>query len=132
MFRIGGNTFYDKKNKIPMKIPEFKRFGIGLITEFRGIPNKFPNQVFKLDNSLLFCNSTFVFVLYSTASKLLVFLIIKGSTGADRHKLNSNGFVTSSGLSRSASMELSPIKTVSVKSRSLPEKVQGVSPFLRS
>jgi hypothetical protein len=31
VFRIGGNTFYDQKNKIPMKIPEFKskRSGIG-------------------------------------------------------------------------------------------------------
>ncbi len=45
MFRIGRNTFYDQKNKIPMKIPEFKRSGIGLIVEFRGIPNEFPNQV---------------------------------------------------------------------------------------
>jgi hypothetical protein len=27
-----------------MKIPEFKRSGIGLIAEFRGIPNGFPNQ----------------------------------------------------------------------------------------
>ncbi len=43
MFSIGGNTFYDRKNKIPIKIPEFKRFGIGLIAEFRGIPNRFPN-----------------------------------------------------------------------------------------
>jgi hypothetical protein len=25
MFRIGGNTFYNWKNKIPMKILEFKR-----------------------------------------------------------------------------------------------------------
>ncbi len=25
VLRIGGNTFYDRKNKIPMKIPEFKR-----------------------------------------------------------------------------------------------------------
>jgi hypothetical protein len=25
VFRIGGNTFYDRKNKIPMKIPELKR-----------------------------------------------------------------------------------------------------------
>jgi hypothetical protein len=24
VFRIGGNTFYDQKNKIPMKILEFK------------------------------------------------------------------------------------------------------------
>jgi hypothetical protein len=28
-----------------MKIPEFKRSGIGLIAEFRGIPNGSPNQV---------------------------------------------------------------------------------------
>ncbi len=44
MFRIGGNTFYDRKNKILMKITEFKRSGIGLIAEFHGIPNGFPNQ----------------------------------------------------------------------------------------
>jgi hypothetical protein len=48
VFRISGNTFYDRKNKIPMRIPEFKRSGIGLIAEFRGVPNGFPNQ----DNSL--------------------------------------------------------------------------------
>ncbi len=29
---------------IQMKIPEFKRSGIGLIVEFRGIPDGFPNQ----------------------------------------------------------------------------------------
>jgi hypothetical protein len=45
LLRIGGNTFYDQKNKIPMKIPEFKRSGIGLIAEFCGIPNRIPNQV---------------------------------------------------------------------------------------
>ncbi len=45
MFGIGGNAFYDRKNKILMKIPEFKRSGIGLIAEFRGIPNRFPYQV---------------------------------------------------------------------------------------
>jgi hypothetical protein len=45
VFRIGGNTFFGWKKKIPMKIPEFKRFGIGLIAEFRRIPNGFPNQV---------------------------------------------------------------------------------------
>jgi hypothetical protein len=45
VFRIGGNTFYDRKNIIPLKILEFKRSGIGLIAEFRGIPNGFPNQV---------------------------------------------------------------------------------------
>ncbi len=44
MFRIGGNTFYDPKNEIPMEIPEFKRSGIGLTTEFHGILNGFPNQ----------------------------------------------------------------------------------------
>jgi hypothetical protein len=44
VFRIGGNTFYDRKNKIPMNIPVFKRSGIGLIAEFRRIPNRFPNQ----------------------------------------------------------------------------------------
>ncbi len=43
MFRIGGNTFYDQKNKTPMKILEFTRSGIGLIAEFRGILNRFPN-----------------------------------------------------------------------------------------
>ncbi len=32
----------EKKNS--MKIPEFKRSGIGLIAEFCGIPNGFPNQ----------------------------------------------------------------------------------------
>jgi hypothetical protein len=44
VFRIGGNTFYDRENEIPIKIPELKRSGIGLIAEFRGIPNGFPNQ----------------------------------------------------------------------------------------
>jgi hypothetical protein len=43
VFRIGGNTLYDQKNIILMKIPEFKRSGIGLIAEFRGIPNRFLN-----------------------------------------------------------------------------------------
>jgi hypothetical protein len=44
VFRIGKNTFWDQKNKIPMKIPEFKRSEIRLIAEFREIPNGFPNQ----------------------------------------------------------------------------------------
>jgi hypothetical protein len=35
---------YDQKNKIPMKIPEFKRSRTGLIGEFPRIPNGFPNQ----------------------------------------------------------------------------------------
>jgi hypothetical protein len=57
VFRIGGNTFYDPKNKIPMKILDFKRSRIGLIPEFCGIPNRFLNQVcngvvyaFNIDN----------------------------------------------------------------------------------
>ncbi len=44
MLQIGGNTFYELNNKIPMKILEFKRSGIGIITEFRGISSGFPNQ----------------------------------------------------------------------------------------
>jgi hypothetical protein len=44
MFQISKNTFYDRKNKILMKISEFKRSGIGIIMEFRWIPNGFPNQ----------------------------------------------------------------------------------------
>jgi hypothetical protein len=43
VFRIGGNTFYDRKSKILMKIPEYKRSGIGLIAKFHGILNGFPN-----------------------------------------------------------------------------------------
>jgi hypothetical protein len=42
--QIGENTFYDWKNKILLKIPEFKRSGIGIIAEFRQIPSGFPNQ----------------------------------------------------------------------------------------
>jgi hypothetical protein len=42
--QIGGNTFYDWKNKILMKIPEFKRSGTGIIVEFRGILSGIPNQ----------------------------------------------------------------------------------------
>ncbi len=40
----GGNTFYDRKHDILMKILEFKRSWIGMIAEFRGILNGFPNQ----------------------------------------------------------------------------------------
>ncbi len=39
VLQIGGNTFYDQKNKILMKIPKFKRSGIGIIAEFHGIPS---------------------------------------------------------------------------------------------
>jgi hypothetical protein len=53
VFQIGGNTFYDQKNKILMKIPEFKRSGIGLIAELRGIPSRFPNQGFIGDHTLM-------------------------------------------------------------------------------
>jgi hypothetical protein len=42
---LAGTHFTIGKNKILMKIPEFKKSGIGLIAEFRGIPNGFPNQV---------------------------------------------------------------------------------------
>jgi hypothetical protein len=44
VFRIGGNTFYDRNNKNPIKNLEFKKSGIGLIAEFHGILNGFPNQ----------------------------------------------------------------------------------------
>jgi hypothetical protein len=44
MFQIDRNTFYDWKNKIPMKISEFKRSRIGIIAELRGISSVFPNQ----------------------------------------------------------------------------------------
>ncbi len=47
MFIIGGNTFYDWKNKVLMKTPEFKRSGIRSITEFCRILNGFPNQALK-------------------------------------------------------------------------------------
>ncbi len=44
VLRIGGNTFYDWKNEIPMKILEFKRSGIRIIAEFCVIQSGFPNQ----------------------------------------------------------------------------------------
>ncbi len=69
------------------------------------------------------------FISYSTFSKLLVFLILKGSTGAVHHLLKLNGSVMSSGPLRSASMESSPIKTVSVKWRLLSMDVGEVSLF---
>ncbi len=49
MFRIGGNTFYNRKNKILMKIPEIKRSRIRLIAELSGIPNEFPCQVYRAE-----------------------------------------------------------------------------------
>jgi hypothetical protein len=47
MFRIGGNTFYDRKKKILKKIPESKRSEIGVIVEFCEIPNGFPTLVYR-------------------------------------------------------------------------------------
>ncbi len=44
VFQIGGNAFYNQKNKIPMKIPGFKKSRIGIIAEFRGFLSGFPNQ----------------------------------------------------------------------------------------
>jgi hypothetical protein len=44
VFQIGGNIFYNQKNKILMKILEFKRSGIGISAEFRGIPSGFPRN----------------------------------------------------------------------------------------
>jgi hypothetical protein len=46
VLQIGGNTFYNQKNKIWMKIPEFKRSRIRIIVEFCGNLSGFPNQVF--------------------------------------------------------------------------------------
>jgi hypothetical protein len=42
VFQIGGNMFYDRKNKIPIKIPAAKRSGIGILAEFHEIPSRFP------------------------------------------------------------------------------------------
>jgi hypothetical protein len=44
VFQIGGNTFFDRKNKILMKIPEFRTSRIRIIVEFCGIPSGFPKQ----------------------------------------------------------------------------------------
>jgi hypothetical protein len=52
-----GSHFTIGKIKIPMKIPEFKRSGIGLIAEFHGILNKFPNQgPWAKSNATKFCS----------------------------------------------------------------------------
>jgi hypothetical protein len=44
VFQIGGNKLYAQKNEIPMKIPELKRSGIGIIAECCGILTGIPNQ----------------------------------------------------------------------------------------
>ncbi len=52
MFRIGGNTFYNQKNKIPMKIPEFQRSGLG--------PDGFPNQAPRSDTVVAIFNEMLI------------------------------------------------------------------------
>jgi hypothetical protein len=42
-YKLAGTHFMIGKKK-SMKIPEFKRSRIGIITEFHGIPSGFPNQ----------------------------------------------------------------------------------------
>ncbi len=70
------------------------------------------SAVFKLDNCLLWCNPDS----YCTIPRYFVLVVLSLILLAvDRHLSKLNGFVTSSGLLRSASMESSPIKTVSVK-----------------
>ena len=79
MFRIGGNTFYNQKNKIPMKILEFKRSGIGLIAEFRGTPNGFPNLAALVEAGTLLISSCYqcesnepiIFVVSNIVRKLM-------------------------------------------------------------
>ncbi len=67
---------------------------------------------FKLDNCLLWCNPDS----YCMVSRYFVLVVLSlVLLAVDRHLSKSNRFVTSSGLLRYASMELSPIKTVSVK-----------------
>jgi hypothetical protein len=43
VFRIGGNTFYNRKNNFPKKILEFKRSEIRRIAESRAFLSGFPN-----------------------------------------------------------------------------------------
>jgi hypothetical protein len=82
VFRIGGNTFYDRKNKIPMKFLEFKRFGIGLVVKFRGIPNGFPNQGSKyyfllpISNCKVFFCTSAMFKILLLASNLMFKILL--------------------------------------------------------
>jgi hypothetical protein len=70
------------------------------------------SAVFKLDNCLLWFNPD----LYRMFSRYYVLIVLSlVILVVDCHLSKSNGFVMSSGLLRSASMELSPIKMVSVK-----------------
>jgi hypothetical protein len=69
------------------------------------------SAVFKLDYCLLWCNPD----LYRMISSYFVLVVLSlVLLAVDHHLSKSNGFVMSSGLLRSASMELSPFKTVSV------------------
>jgi hypothetical protein len=67
---LAGTHFTIGKKNL-MKILEYKRSGIGLIAEFRGIPNRFPNQdaspIQKLNSktslrNMLFKNLTYLIV----------------------------------------------------------------------
>ncbi len=58
MFRIGGNTFYNWKNKIPMKKPELKRSRIGLIAESRGIRADFPTKLKDINQDIMNTSSS--------------------------------------------------------------------------
>ncbi len=78
-----------------------------------------------LDNYLLRCNPD----LYCTISRCFVLIVLSlVLLAVDRHLSKLNGFVMSSGLLKSASMESSPMKMVSVKYRSL-SKNEGNIPF---
>jgi hypothetical protein len=70
------------------------------------------SAVFKLDNCLLWCNPD----LYRTISRYFVLVVLSlVLLVVDRHLSKLIGFVMSSGLLKSASMDLSPIEMVSVK-----------------
>jgi hypothetical protein len=60
VFRIGGNTFYDQKNKIPMKIPEFKRSRIGLSRNSAEFQTNFPTKFCKSILPLLLLQHQFL------------------------------------------------------------------------
>jgi hypothetical protein len=64
------------------------------------------SAVFKLDNSLLFCNPDS----YRMISRYFVHGVLSlVLLAVDRHLSKTNGFVMFSGLLRSASMKLSPM-----------------------
>jgi hypothetical protein len=57
VFWMGGNMFYDRKNKILIKITVGLMYGIKIIAEFRGILCRFPKkgraQLFKRDDYMM-------------------------------------------------------------------------------